>query len=125
MVCSVDVGLFSKAPLPYVAYDGLRLPFADATFDTTLVLLTLHHCAAPEPVLDEALRVTRQRLRSTSSERPPDPGPVERALGRIRSRLRRAHTLRACLRRWPAWRASMDSAERPKMSGTGHPSRPA
>jgi len=62
IVCSVDVGLFGKAPLPYVAYDGLRLPFRDATFDTTLVLLTLHHCAAPDAVLDEALRVTRQRL---------------------------------------------------------------
>lgn len=61
-VCSVDVGLFRKAEVPYVAYDGLRLPSRDATFDTTLVLLTLHHCAAPAPVLDEALRVTRQRL---------------------------------------------------------------
>lgn len=61
-LCSVDVGRFRKAKVPYVAYDGLRLPFRDQTFDTTLVLLTLHHCAAPEPVLDEAMRVTRQRL---------------------------------------------------------------
>jgi Polyphosphate kinase 2 (PPK2) len=30
-----------------------------------------------------------------------------------------------CLSRWLACSASMDSAERPKMSGTGHPSRPA
>ncbi len=67
MVCSVDVGLFRQAPVPYVVYDGLRLPFRDATFDTTLVLLTLHHCAAPETVLDEALRVTRQRLIVTES----------------------------------------------------------
>ena len=66
-VCSVDVGLFRKAKVPYVAYDGLRLPFRDATFDTTLVLLTLHHCAAPERVLDEALRVTRQRVIVTES----------------------------------------------------------
>ena len=60
--CSVDVGSFRRAAEPYVTYDGTRLPFADATFDTTLILLALHHCAEPESVLDEALRVTRQRL---------------------------------------------------------------
>ena len=61
-VCSVDVGLFARHRGPYVVYDGARLPFADAAFDTTLVLLTLHHCAAAERVLDEAVRVTRARL---------------------------------------------------------------
>lgn len=60
--CSVDVGPFRRAAGPYVTYDGTRLPFADATFDTTLILLALHHCAEPESVLVEALRVTRQRL---------------------------------------------------------------
>jgi hypothetical protein len=43
-------------------YDGRHLPFRDAIFDTTLILLTLHHCAAPEATLDEAIRVTRGRL---------------------------------------------------------------
>lgn len=38
------------------------LPTVDAAFDTTLLLLTLHHCAAPETVLDEAVRVTWERL---------------------------------------------------------------
>jgi SAM-dependent methyltransferase len=66
-VCSVDVGLFRRADGPYVTYDGGRLPFRDATFDTTALLLTLHHCAAPEAVMDEALRVTRQRLIVTES----------------------------------------------------------
>jgi ubiquinone/menaquinone biosynthesis C-methylase UbiE len=61
-VCSVDVGPFRCAPGPYVAYDGRRLPFADRTFDTTLILLVLHHCADPAAVLDEAVRVTRQHL---------------------------------------------------------------
>ncbi|OGK99757.1 MAG: hypothetical protein A3E31_05100 [Candidatus Rokubacteria bacterium RIFCSPHIGHO2_12_FULL_73_22] len=60
--CSVDVGSFRRAAGPYVAYDGARLPFAEATFDTTLLLLALHHCVAPETVLDEARRVTRARL---------------------------------------------------------------
>lgn len=49
-------------PGPYVSYDGIRLPFVDDAFDTTLMLLTFHHCENPELVLDEAVRVTRQRL---------------------------------------------------------------
>ena len=66
-VCSVDVGAFRRAPGAYVVYDGARLPFADRAFDTTLALLTLHHCAAPAAVLDEAIRVTRRRLVVTES----------------------------------------------------------
>jgi SAM-dependent methyltransferase len=61
-ICSVDVGFYRRAPGPYVWYDGARLPFADGSFDTTLILLTLHHCTDAEGVLDEALRVTRRRL---------------------------------------------------------------
>lgn len=60
--CSVDVGPFRRAAGPYVIYDGTRLPFGDGVFDTTLISLTLHHSAEPEAVLDEALRVTRNRL---------------------------------------------------------------
>jgi SAM-dependent methyltransferase len=63
----VDVARFRRTRVPYVAYDGARLPFPDAAFDTTLILLTLHHCAKPEGVLDEALRVTRRRVIVTES----------------------------------------------------------
>ncbi len=61
-VCSVDVGPFRRVAGPYVAYDGRRLPFADGAFDTTLILLALHHCADPGAVLDEGVRVTCGRL---------------------------------------------------------------
>ncbi len=61
-VCSADVGAFGRAGGAYTVYDGARLPFGDGTFDTTLILLTLHHCADAERVLDEAVRVTRARL---------------------------------------------------------------
>jgi SAM-dependent methyltransferase len=61
-VCSADIGTFRRVPGPYVTYDGIRLPFVDDAFDTTLTLLTLHHCENPERVLDEAVRVTRGRL---------------------------------------------------------------
>lgn len=64
---AVDVGPFRRAAVPYVVYDGSALPFAEATFDTTLLLLTLHHCDKPESVLDEAVRVTRHRLILTES----------------------------------------------------------
>jgi ubiquinone/menaquinone biosynthesis C-methylase UbiE len=60
--CAVDIGPYQRASEPYLIYDGGRLPFRDATFDTALVSLALHHCADPERVLDEALRVTRSRL---------------------------------------------------------------
>ena len=66
-VCGADVGPFARARIAYAAYDGERLPFGDETFDTTLILLTLHHCEKPEAVLDEALRVTRARLIVTES----------------------------------------------------------
>jgi SAM-dependent methyltransferase len=66
-VYAVDVGCFRRAAVPYAVYDGRRLPFADAAFDTTLVLLTLHHCEPAEAVLDEAIRVTRARLVVTES----------------------------------------------------------
>jgi SAM-dependent methyltransferase len=66
-VCSVDVGPFRRAPGPYVVCDGARLPFRAGAFDTTLVLLTLHHCAAPGAVLREAVRVTRGRVVVTES----------------------------------------------------------
>jgi SAM-dependent methyltransferase len=66
-VCACDVGPFSLTRGPYVVYDGERLPFPDDAFDTTLLLLTLHHCADPDRVLDEALRVTRYRLIVTES----------------------------------------------------------
>jgi SAM-dependent methyltransferase len=65
--CGVDIGAYRRAGVPYVVYDGGRLPFQDASFDTTLLLLTLHHCDAPEVVLDEAIRVTRRRLVVTES----------------------------------------------------------
>jgi SAM-dependent methyltransferase len=61
-VCAVDIGPYRRLPVPYLIYDGARLPFDDATFDTILISLALHHCADPEGVLDEALRVTGARL---------------------------------------------------------------
>jgi SAM-dependent methyltransferase len=64
---AVDVGPFRRVAVPYVVYDGVTLPFDERTFDTTMLLLTLHHCDKAEAVLDEAVRVTRHRLIVTES----------------------------------------------------------
>jgi SAM-dependent methyltransferase len=65
---AVDVGPFRRAPrIPYVVYDGWRLPFRDGAFDTTLMLLMLHHCERPDAVIAEAVRVTRERVLVTES----------------------------------------------------------
>lgn len=66
-VCAVDIGPFRRSAVPFVSYDGARLPFSAGAFDSVLLLLTLHHCADPERVLDEAVRVTRHRLIVTES----------------------------------------------------------
>lgn len=63
----LDVVDMNRTTLPYRVYDGFGIPFEDNAFDTTLLLLTLHHCAEPDAVLAEATRVTRMRLVVTES----------------------------------------------------------
>lgn len=63
----LDVVDLCRVPLPHRVYEGTRIPFGDDSFDTTLILLTLHHCQDPERVLGEAIRVTRRRLIVTES----------------------------------------------------------
>ena len=43
--------------LPFVLYDGIRLPFEDKSFDVAVLNEVLHHTEDPEPVLREAKRV--------------------------------------------------------------------
>ncbi len=63
----LDVADFNQTELPLILYDGQTFPFKDKRFDTSLLLLILHHCTNPERVLSEALRVTRKRLIITES----------------------------------------------------------
>lgn len=42
--------------LPFVIYNGIRLPFGDMEFDVSLLNETLHHCEDPVIVLSEAAR---------------------------------------------------------------------
>ena len=63
----LDVADLNQTDLPHTGYDGINFPFADNSFDTSTLLLILHHCSDPDRVLDEAIRVTRKRLIITES----------------------------------------------------------
>jgi SAM-dependent methyltransferase len=60
-VTLADVEAFGiRRDLPFVRYDGRRLPFADATFDAVALVYVLHHSADAEATLAEALRVGKR-----------------------------------------------------------------
>lgn len=87
----LDVANLNRTQLPLRVYNGLDVPFPDRSFDTALLMLTLHHCKAPDHTLDEAVRVTRKRLIVTESTFRHEPGRwllmrMDRAFNAWRSR---------------------------------------
>lgn len=60
IVEGVDVSDYSLAPIKVHLYDGVTLPFADASFDAAMLVFVLHHCSDQERVLSEALRVAQE-----------------------------------------------------------------
>jgi demethylmenaquinone methyltransferase/2-methoxy-6-polyprenyl-1,4-benzoquinol methylase len=62
--CDFSVGMLrvgkqAKPHLPFVAGDGTRLPFGDATFDAVTISFGLRNIVDPDAGLRELLRVTR------------------------------------------------------------------
>ena len=55
----LQVGKRALPHLPFVAGDGTRLPFADATFDAVTISFGLRNIVDPDAGLRELLRVTR------------------------------------------------------------------
>lgn len=58
----VDILAQAKASIPVRVFDGKILPFADASFDTVLLVDTLHHAGDRLQLLGEASRVARRSL---------------------------------------------------------------
>lgn len=53
------VDIRERKKLPFVIYDGKKLPFDNLEFDVSFINETLHHCEDPEAVLAEAGRVAK------------------------------------------------------------------
>jgi len=47
---------------PVIIYDGKNLPFENNKFTVSLLTAVLHHCKSPMKVLDEAIRVTSDKI---------------------------------------------------------------
>ncbi len=58
----IDVLVRPDAHIKVSAFDGRRIPFDDASFDTVLFVDVLHHADDPHQLLLEARRVTRRTV---------------------------------------------------------------
>jgi len=58
----VDVLVRDRIWLPVRTFDGRRLPYPEAAFDGVMLIDVLHHTDDPEPLLREAIRVSRRWL---------------------------------------------------------------
>ena len=58
---SIESRSRTRVDAEFVIYDGVHLPFEDATFDLVYCKQVLEHVAHPEPLLAEVARVLRPR----------------------------------------------------------------
>lgn len=61
-IVGVDVINVNETNLQMLIGDGKKLPFADQSFDAVYAALVLHHTRRPLEVLNECLRVSKDRL---------------------------------------------------------------
>ena len=62
-VVLVDIVDYNYTDLPLILYNPEdKIPLADEEVDTTILYTVLHHASNPKHLLEEATRVTRQRL---------------------------------------------------------------
>jgi SAM-dependent methyltransferase len=61
-IVGVDVINVNQTNLQMLIGDGKKLPFADQSFDAVYAALVLHHTRRPLEVLNECLRVSKDRL---------------------------------------------------------------
>ena len=58
-ICGVDVLARPTSHIPVEMFDGVRLPFADRSFDAVMMVDVLHHASEQDALLREMARVTR------------------------------------------------------------------
>ena len=58
----LDVIDINQTDLKLTLYKGEKIPFSSNSFDSSLLIFTLHHCFSPLKVLKEAKRVTKGRI---------------------------------------------------------------
>jgi ubiquinone/menaquinone biosynthesis C-methylase UbiE len=61
IIC-LDVVNEHQTDVPFLMYDGKKIPYEDNTFDAVLLIYTLHHCDDPIEVLKEARRVSKGKI---------------------------------------------------------------
>ncbi|MDX1438686.1 MAG: methyltransferase domain-containing protein [Rubricoccaceae bacterium] len=61
-VMMADVVDYNKTTIPVSVYDGDSIPFDQDTFDLTLLVFVLHHAENAERVIQEAVRVSADRV---------------------------------------------------------------
>lgn len=61
-ITGVDPHPQSKTFIPVIAFDGKTLPFADETFEMTMISDVLHHDKNPQMILREAKRVSKKYI---------------------------------------------------------------
>lgn len=61
-IAGVDVQVRPGAAVEVVHHDGERLPFPDGAFEVVVLSDVLHHCARPDVVLAESLRVAARAV---------------------------------------------------------------
>jgi len=57
-----DVIDIRQVDIPFVLYDGKKLPFSDKSFDIVLISYVLHHVEKVETVLEETRRLCRGKI---------------------------------------------------------------
>ena len=58
----IDVEDRNQSDLPFMKYDGIKIPLPDKSFDSTLLNCVLNHYQDPEAEIAEVFRVTRKRI---------------------------------------------------------------
>ena len=61
-VTGVDVLVRADTRIPVIEYDGSSLPFPDGSFDAVYLVDVVHHTDDPQQLLDQAARVSRDRI---------------------------------------------------------------